>query len=346
MYLKFLLLSVLSCLFSNTCFSQVLSNGDFSSGTSGWACGVEVNTESTYGGSSSNAVVEVDAGAGLCQTITGLTIGNAYLVSFSSSRRTGGCPSPSVTNIDVNVSGGALSTTITRTNTTFGFTSDYFLFTANSATHTLTFSAGSGFGGSTCGMIMDNFVVTFSPLPIELLHFDAYYSEGQVDFTWSTASEKNNSHFIIEKSPNGSDFSDVQQIPTKASNGNSATKLHYTSTDLNPLTGVSYYRLKQVDFDGAFSNGKIISIGAPLTKEKALYPNPNAGAFSIAAKISGKISISIYTTLQELVHSETQFISSEAENVKIDLQDKLAPGYYHCLVSTHSTAHNFPLIIR
>ena len=344
MYLKLFFGSVLVFLFSNSGFSQILANGDFSGGTTSWGCGVEVNTESTYGGSSSNAVVEVDAGAGLCQTMTGLTIGNAYLVSFSSSRRTGGCPSPAITNIDVTVSGGALFTTITRTNTTFAFSSDYFIFTANATTHTLTFSAGSGFGGSTCGMIMDNFAVSFSPLPITLLDFSGSKIMNAVDFKWSTASEKNNSYFTIERSSNGINFLEIQKIATKANNGNSAVKLDYTARDSDPITGLGYYRLKQIDLDNTFSYSKIISVES--AKKMKLYPNPNSGDFFIEGNFSGKTSIYILNNLQEVVYFNPQAIYSDTGSVKIDIQDKLGAGYYYCLLSTGDADHYFPLIIR
>lgn len=346
MQLRFLLLSILVFILPNSGFSQILSNGDFSSGTSGWGCGVEVNTESTYGGSSSNPVVEVDAGAGLCQTMTGLTIGNAYLVSFSSSRRTGGCPSPAITNIDVNVSGGALSTTITRTNTTFGFISDYFLFTATSATHTLTFSAGSGFGGSTCGMIMDNFVVSFSPLPVTLLSFSAYSTGENIDFKWSTASEKNNAYFVIERSINGTDFTEIQKIPSQVRSGNSTVRLDYTGRDLHPIKAISYYRLKQVDADGSLSYSKLISMGNEPEKNIRLYPNPTSGDFFLEGGISGQIQVDIVNSLQQTVYSELRVISSTTENVKIEVQGKLNPGYYFCRLSAGPTEHYYPFIVR
>lgn len=326
--------------------AQILLNGDFSSGTSNWGCGVEVNSESTYGGSSSNPVVEVDAGAGLCQTMSSLTIGNSYLVSFSSSRRTGGCPSPSSTNINVSVSGGVLSTTITRTNTTFGFSSDYFLFIANSTTHTVTFSAGSGFGGSTCGMIMDNFVVTFSPLPVELLNFNANYTANGMEFSWSTASEKNNAYFIIQKSSDGINFSDISTTASKATRGNSSSRLNFVYKQNSLLDeGLNYYRLKQVDLDHTFSYSDIITLDTPLQEGK-LFPNPNAGEFSISIPSKGKVEISILNQLQQIVYSDSQFLTSESKVLTVDSRAPLRPGHYLCLIKVADASYHFPLIVQ
>jgi len=345
MYLKQFLFSCLLFFFSQAGSAQLISNGNFSSGTTSWSCGIEVNTESTYGGSGSNAVVEVDAGAGLCQTVNGLTIGNTYQLSFSASRRTGGCPSPATTNIDITVSGGVFAATVTRTNTTFGFTTNSYLFTANSATHTITFAAGSGFGGSTCGMIMDDFALAFSPLPIELLNFDADYKTNAIEFNWSTATEKNNAYFVIQKSNNGIDFMDLLTIPSKALQGNSSIQLNYSSKDISPENGLIYYRLKQVDLDKTVSYSDVIVISTSF-KENKLYPNPNSGEFSIDLKIKGKVSVSIMNHLEESVYTESQVLSSESESLKINAKDKLSTGYYHCLVTAAFTSYYFPLIIH
>lgn len=342
------LLSFILLLFIKPVSGQFIINGDFSSGTSSWGCGVEVNTESTYGGSSSNAVVEVDAGAGLCQTITGLTIGYTYLVSFSASRRTGGCPSPAITNIDVTVSGGALSTTITRTNTTFGFTSDYFIFIASSTSHVVNFAAGAGFGGSTCGMIMDNFAVSFSPLPITLLNFEGSYKDKVIKFEWSTASEKNNAYFEIERSNNGINYTSLGPVPSKAYLGNSSTKLDYTSYDNEPAKGINYYRLKQVDFNNTFSYSPVISVSSPVDgKHKtSLYPNPNGGEFTIETGEKGKIELEIINHLGKIVYSESLERDSESNILKVNTQNKLQAGLYHCRVSSLSSEEHFNLVIQ
>jgi hypothetical protein len=88
-------------------------------------------------------------------------------------------------------------------------------------------------------------------LPIELVSFDAGKNEEQrVTLTWVTASEINNNFFTIERSKNGFDFVPILNIPGA---GNSTSTLHYSIEDENPLEGDNYYRLKQTDYDGAFT---------------------------------------------------------------------------------------------
>lgn len=96
-----------------------------------------------------------------------------------------------------------------------------------------------------------------SPLPIKLLSFSAKPNNEDVDLNWTTATEINNDFFTIERSANGKDFS---PIGIKKGAGNSTTVLSYATIDEEPLPGISYYRLKQTDFDGKFSYSNIIAV--------------------------------------------------------------------------------------
>ncbi|MFT5724272.1 MAG: hypothetical protein ACI9JN_001390 [Bacteroidia bacterium] len=101
--------------------AQTVSNGNFNNTSSGWGCSPEAtHVEKTYGGSSSsNRVAEVDQAAGLCQTISGFTIGYEYELSFRCSRRTN-C-GPTLQTMDVTVDDGALSTSVSRNGGSFNF---------------------------------------------------------------------------------------------------------------------------------------------------------------------------------------------------------------------------------
>ncbi len=85
-------------------------------------------------------------------------------------------------------------------------------------------------------------------LPIELLYFDAYAKNNEmVEISWATAIEKNNDYMVVQRSANGRDFEDLQMIKGA---GNSQSPIYYNIDDRHPLKGESFYRLKQVDFDG------------------------------------------------------------------------------------------------
>jgi hypothetical protein len=326
----FIMLLIL--LYSRNTSSQILLNGNFSLAEVSWGCSPETNAETSYGGSNVlNRVAEVDANASLCQVLTGLFIGNTYLVSLSASRRTGTCPSPNPTNMLVTVSGGVLSAVVTRTNTTFNLSSSAYLFTANSIIHTITFSPGPGMGSSTCGMIVDNISVTFSPLPVELLHFDGVFRNGRVHFTWATATEKNNDFFEVERSGDGLDFEPLVLVSSRAGQGNSHTRLEYSCTDPQPLPGITYYRLRQTDLDKRSSVSKVIAVSAASSSAPLLlYPNPSAGAFHVEAEGPGSVQLTVIGSGGETVFSEVLHLNPGSVSIPVQLPGTIPRGLYVC----------------
>src|SRR5690554_3697278 len=96
-----------------------------------------------------------------------------------------------------------------------------------------------------------------SSLPIELITFDAYKKDREVELIWKTASELNNDYFTIERSADGFVWENLQTIQGA---GNSTQVLDYAWTDLSPYAGISYYRLKQTDYDGTTEVFNIVSV--------------------------------------------------------------------------------------
>ena len=95
-----------------------------------------------------------------------------------------------------------------------------------------------------------------SPLPVELLSFKGSIENGGIALEWSTASEINNSHFILSRF--GEDGIS-KEIATVAGEGNSSSVVNYEWLDSEPLDGLNYYQLTQVDFDGtATDEGTVV----------------------------------------------------------------------------------------
>lgn len=112
------------------------------------------------------------------------------------------------------------------------------------------------------------------PLPIDLLYFKATPEANRVALQWSTATEINNSHFSIERSADGKNFHEISQTEGA---GNSNQTIVYKSTDPSPISGQSYYRLKQTDFDGTFTYSEIVSVDYIIDNQwvqLSAYPNP------------------------------------------------------------------------
>ncbi|MFM8432154.1 MAG: hypothetical protein ACKOA1_05090 [Bacteroidota bacterium] len=107
----------------------------------------------------------------------------------------------------------------------------------------------------------------YSPLPIELIHFSATPMEPNVDLEWSTATELNNDYFTLERSMNNAEWSVVGNVRGA---GNSTTTVEYSFVDQQPLSGISYYRLKQTDFDGTFTYSDPVAVNISRTVKNTL----------------------------------------------------------------------------
>jgi len=93
--------------------------------------------------------------------------------------------------------------------------------------------------------------------PIVLTYFGAKSLENAVELTWTTASEENNDYFTLERSSNGLDYHELTRVDGA---GNSFEALNYSYQDKNPYQGVSYYRLKQTDYDGTNETFKVVAV--------------------------------------------------------------------------------------
>jgi hypothetical protein len=125
-----------------------------------------------------------------------------------------------------------------------------------------------------------------NPLPVEMLYFDATLNaDGETDLIWVTASELNNDYFSLEKSSDGIYFS---AIDTVDGSGNSVIAINYHAVDENPFQGMTYYRLKQVDFDGHFKYSEIRAVRKTAMASNAfnVYPNPASDYFYVNADLS------------------------------------------------------------
>lgn len=113
---------------------------------------------------------------------------------------------------------------------------------------------------------------TANPLPIELLYFDARPNGKVVNLHWATATEQNNDFFSIERSRDGLKFEEIMRTPGA---GNSTERKDYSEVDTRPLSGLSYYRLRQTDFNGESTVSPVIAVRMEgEDKDIKVFPNP------------------------------------------------------------------------
>ncbi len=137
-------------------------------------------------------------------------------------------------------------------------------------------TASTSDGGASYASEMTPYTATFVlavSLSAEMTSFSAKKSTTATALSWTTASEKNNGMFQIERSANATDFSPIGEVKGA---GNSNAVNNYTFTDAAPLSGVNYYRLKAVDYNGAVTLSKVISVNftGKSGDKTAAYPNP------------------------------------------------------------------------
>jgi hypothetical protein len=96
-----------------------------------------------------------------------------------------------------------------------------------------------------------------NPLPIELIHFSAENKSSYNLLEWATATEINNSHFVIEKLISDVEFEPIAEILGAE---NSKELISYSFLDWEISNKTAYYRLKQVDFDGSYTYSRVVSI--------------------------------------------------------------------------------------
>ncbi|WP_234997309.1 T9SS type A sorting domain-containing protein [Hymenobacter roseosalivarius] len=130
-------------------------------------------------------------------------------------------------------------------------------------------------------------------LPVELVSFTAKLQNNKVNLNWVTASEKNNKGFEIQRSEDAATFS---TILFKNGKGTTSNKSIYTAFDEQPLSGISYYRLKQVDNDGKISLSNVVVITNSELVEVAMYPNPTQGVLNIRLPYTSKAGAQVTIT--------------------------------------------------
>jgi len=174
-----------------------------------------------------------------------------------------------------------------------------------------------------------------NPLPIELVDFTATNNQDAVDLYWQTASEINNDYFTIERSADGENFN---EILTQQGAGNYSGLLSYYDVDRSPLSGVSFYRLKQTDFDGEYSYSGVIKVNRESTDVNfSAYPNPVNDIITIRTDLT-EFTLLIYS-------ADGRLINKIENQSKVDLSS-YSNGIYNFVISSKGVLINTIKVVK
>jgi hypothetical protein len=199
-------------------------------------------------------------------------------------------------------------------------------------------------------------VTNFSPwtlsgngamLPIELLNFTAALNETEVDLKWSTASELNNDYFTVEKTI---DLLNYEPVAIVDGTGNSTHLLTYSIADAKPFKGLSYYRLKQTDFNGAETYSKVVSVSVDLSTDHFIvYPNPVIGTtinVVIPNESVNEMQVIIYSMNGGEVFSKKVDANADGSFSIIPDRSEISSGIYLLTLISDTRSYQKKLIIQ
>ena len=212
-----------------------------------------------------------------------------------------------------------------------------------------TASTGSGNTGAEEGVFDAGDTATngtgSNPLPIELLYFNAHsYNQG-VDLKWSTATEINNMGFTVERSADGVIW---EEINRQSGAGNSSFRLDYDFWDDAPLSGRSYYRLRQTDFNGEFSLSDVATIyrSEAQSANIAVYPNPGDRIVNVTHPLFEASDYKL--TIQQITGQQIDIshaVQKNAGQVQVDVSS-LKNGIYFLVLESGDQRIVHKLVVR
>ena len=165
-----------------------------------------------------------------------------------------------------------------------------------------------------------------SPLPVELITFEANAQNNKVLLNWRTATELNNDYFEIQHSIDNTNW---KVLGNMAGNGTTNIVHDYSYTHQKPNNGINYYRLKQIDFDGKFSFSNIVTANIANSDDIKIFPNPTNGLVNIINIGTGS-RVELIDMNSRIVSTEIKYVNNSAV---LNLEPLSSSIYYIRVIS-------------
>lgn len=188
------------------------------------------------------------------------------------------------------------------------------------------FAATSAAASKATNRFMLVFKAAGGPLPVTLTQILAKRNNDQtITVTWKVEQEQQLSHYEVERSADGLQFTKLATVP--ATNAN-----EYAQLDVQPLLADNYYRIKAVSQNGLVQYSRIVKVGPlQLFSKFGIYPNPvqkHQLQMQLITAIEGSYKLQLYNTGGQLVFEKSLIIKSGTQNITIPLPKYLSSGNY------------------
>jgi len=216
-----------------------------------------------------------------------------------------------------------------------------------SSTNSYSFVTISGVSASSSQTRFEIIIMNSSALPVTLVDFTANkQADKTVLVKWSTASEINNSHFIVEHSTDAINFTQVDVVK---GSGNTFTTTNYSFVHKNPVSGMNYYRLTQVDYNNTKAESFVaaVNMSDDITGVISVFPVPANNELNINfgnAQFNGTVTVKIIDMVGRQLMTKQLFVSSKNQVSTIDISKLNTGSYIINVVSDNSTEQNIKFI--
>lgn len=193
---------------------------------------------------------------------------------------------------------------------------------------------GSQLGGSANG----------SPLPVKFSNIKASEKGTGVQIDWTTYSEQNLANYQIERSSDGINFSAIGEVAPR----NVAAETQYNFFDALPLSGTSFYRIRNNDIDGKSGLSNIVKLNLNKNiKTIGIYPNPVIGnrvSFQTSDLAKGAYNVEVINAFGNRVFQQSVNHAGGAINQLLNLPN-LQSGQYTLRITGASTSTSHKISI-
>ena len=177
-------------------------------------------------------------------------------------------------------------------------------------------------------------------LPLTLISFSANAVNNKVNIDWQTANETNTDYFLVQRSKDGTTWETIQNA--KAVGANNPSTTNYSAEDQNPYSGISFYRLIEVDKNGKQTNSDVrkVSIGN-ISANIIVYPNPATDKITISFPSSDKYEVSLITSIGHIINKYA------VNDTHIDLNvSGLSAGVYFINISHGTVIETKKIVVK